>query len=63
LNGTNEEDTMNSQTFLPDIQWIAKKAATDPEFVFQRIAHHLDEALLKEAFHRLRKDAAPGIDG
>ena len=53
----------NSQTFLPDIQWIARKAAEAPEFVFQRIAHHIDEELLTEAFHRLRKDAAPGIDG
>ena len=53
----------NSHTFLPDIQWIASKATTAPEFVFQRIAHHLDEELLEEAFHRLRKDAAPGIDG
>jgi RNA-directed DNA polymerase len=31
--------------------------------VCQRLAHHLDEELLEEAFHRLRKDAAPGIDG
>jgi hypothetical protein len=54
---------MSSQTFLPDIQWIAKKATDDPKCVFQRLAHHLDEALLEEAFHRLRKDAAPGIDG
>jgi RNA-directed DNA polymerase len=54
---------MNSQTFLPDIQWIARKAAADPDFVFQRLAHHRDEELLEEAFHRLRKDAAPGIDG
>jgi RNA-directed DNA polymerase len=54
---------MSSQTFLPDIQWIARKAAEDPQFVFERIAHHLDEELLAEAFHRLRKDAAPGIDG
>lgn len=54
---------MSSQTFLPDIQWIARKAAEDPSFTFERIAHHLDEALLEEAFRRLRKDAAPGIDG
>jgi retron-type reverse transcriptase len=53
----------NPQTFLPNIQWIAEKAAQDPNFVFQRITHHLDEELLQEAFHRLRKDAAPGIDG
>lgn len=54
---------MSSQTFLPDIQWIARKATDDPKFVFERIAHHLDEDLLEEAFSRLRKDAAPGIDG
>ena len=53
---------MSSQTFLPDIQWIARKATEDPDFVFQRMAHHLDEELLEEAFHRLRKDAAPGIE-
>ena len=54
---------MSSPTFLPDIQWIARKATEDPEFMFHRIAHHLDEEVLEEAFHRLRKDAAPGIDG
>jgi group II intron reverse transcriptase/maturase len=53
----------NSPTFLPEIQWIAKKAAADPKCVFHRIAHHLDEELLTAAFRRLRKDAAPGIDG
>ena len=54
---------MSSQTFSPDIQWIAAQAAQDPNAVIQGIAHHLDEELLAEAFHRLRKDAAPGIDG
>jgi group II intron reverse transcriptase/maturase len=54
---------MSSQTFLPDIQWIARKALEAPDFVYQQIAHHIDEELLLEAFHRLRKDAAPGIDG
>jgi retron-type reverse transcriptase len=64
LNGTNGEDTRSSQTFLPDIQWIARKAAADPACVVERLAHHLDEELLEEAVHRLRnKNAAPGIDG
>jgi RNA-directed DNA polymerase len=53
----------SSQTFLPDIQWIARKATEDPNFIFERMAHHLTEDLLGEAFHRLRKEAAPGIDG
>ena len=47
----------------PDIQWIARKATEDPHCIFERMAHHLTEGLLGEAFHRLRKDASPGIDG
>jgi group II intron reverse transcriptase/maturase len=54
---------MSSQTFSPDIQWIATQAAQDPNAVIHGIAHHLNEDLLTEAFHRLRKDAASGIDG
>jgi len=53
----------SSPTFLPDIQWIARKATEAPNFVLERMAHHLNEDLLGEAFHRLRKDASPGIDG
>jgi len=30
--------------------------------VFTTLAHHLDEDFLTEAFHQLRKDAAPGTD-
>ncbi len=31
--------------------------------MFYTIVHYIDEELLEEAFHRLRKDKAPGIDG
>ena len=54
---------MSSQTFTTDLQWIAKKAATDPNFVFYTLAHHLDETLLWEAFQKLDKKKTPGIDG
>lgn len=37
--------------------------AKDPEFVFLSLAHLLDEAALTRAFHRIRKDAAVGVDG
>lgn len=37
--------------------------AKDPEFVFLSLAHLVDEDALTRAFHRLRKDAAAGVDG
>jgi group II intron reverse transcriptase/maturase len=54
---------LSSQTFTTDLQWIATKAATDPNFVFYTLAHHLDETLLWEAFQKLDKKKTPGIDG
>jgi group II intron reverse transcriptase/maturase len=54
---------LSSETFTTDLQWIADKAATDPEFVFYTVAHHIDEALLFVAFHKLDKKKSPGIDG
>jgi RNA-directed DNA polymerase len=54
---------LSSQTFSTKLQQIAQQAATDPNFVFYTIVHHIDEELLWEAFHRLRRDKAPGIDG
>lgn len=37
--------------------------AKDPKFTFLALAHLLDEAALTRAYHRLRTDAAVGIDG
>ena len=37
--------------------------AKDPTFVFLSLAHLIDEAALARAFHRIRKDAAVGVDG
>jgi hypothetical protein len=36
-------EALNSQTFTTDLQWIAKKATTDPDVVFYTLAHHIDE--------------------
>ena len=54
---------MSFRTEIPDIQWIAEKAATDPNFVFYTIVHYIDEELLTAAFGQLSKNKAPGIDG
>jgi group II intron reverse transcriptase/maturase len=41
---------------------IATKAKTSPQFVFNSLAHHIDEACLERSFRKLRRWAAAGID-
>ena len=45
------------------LQRIAQLAREAPERAFLSLAHHIDIELLREAYRRTRKDAAPGIDG
>jgi RNA-directed DNA polymerase len=45
------------------LQQIAEQAREYPEMVFTTLMHLIDVVFLAEAFHRTRKDAAPGIDG
>ena len=42
---------------------IAKQARTAPELALTNLAHHVDVALLREAYRRTRKDGAAGVDG
>ena len=42
---------------------IAEQARTAPQMVFSNLAHHVDVAMLKEAYTRTRKDGATGVDG
>src|SRR6056297_1959564 len=42
---------------------LGTKAAKCPEYRFRSLARLLDGQMLREAFHRLRRKAAPGIDG
>ena len=41
---------------------ITKHATEDKSFKFSSLAHLLNEVTLKECFHMLKKDRAPGID-
>jgi len=41
---------------------ITKHAAEDSRFKFTSLAHLLNEESLKECFHRLKKNKAPGVD-
>jgi len=54
---------MSSQTVSTKLQWIAEQAVRDPKRVFTSLAHLIDVDFLKEAYHRTRKNAAPGVDG
>jgi len=44
-------------------QRIAELAQQSPPMGFTSLNHHLDLLWLVEAFHRTRKDGAPGVDG
>ena len=54
---------MSSPTVSTKLQRIAEQAVRDPGRVFTTLAHLIDVGFLKEAYHRTRKDAAPGVDG
>ncbi len=45
------------------LEQIAEQAREHPDRVFTNLAHLMDVDFLAEAFHQLRKNAAPGLDG
>ena len=53
---------MRSPTVSTKLQRLATQAVDYPEEVFTNLAHLSDEEFLREAYHRTRKDSAPGID-
>ena len=42
---------------------IAELAQREPKLTLTTLAHHIDEVWMREAYRRIRKDAAPGVDG
>jgi RNA-directed DNA polymerase len=47
----------------PELRRVAERARREPEGQFHSLAHLIDERALARAYHRLRKDAAVGVDG
>ena len=45
------------------LERIAEQSARNPDLVFTTLAHHMTVEFLREAFTRVRRNAAPGIDG
>jgi group II intron reverse transcriptase/maturase len=56
-------ETSSSQTISTQLQQIAEQAEHYPEMVFTTLAHRIDVDFQREAYRRVRKDAAPGVDG
>ena len=56
-------DTSRSESMSPKLQRIADMARREPQMAFTSLNHLLCADLLREAFLRLRKDGAAGVDG
>ncbi len=56
-------DTSGSESVFTKLQRIAEAARRNPAGSFASLNHLLCPELLREAFKRVRKDGAPGVDG
>lgn len=57
------QQTLSCGNVSTKLQQIAQLARQHPERCFTAISHVIDIELLKEAYHRTRKDGAVGVDG
>lgn len=56
-------ETSDSEAVSTRTERIAKLARNAPDMVLKTLAHHMDEAWLREAFRKTRKTGATGVDG
>ena len=56
-------DASTSRSMSPELLEVVERAQREPEGRFHALAHRLDAPALERAYHRLRKDAAVGVDG
>jgi RNA-directed DNA polymerase len=56
-------DALISGNLSPELLKVVERAQREPEGRFHSLAHRIDVPALERAFHRLRKDAAVGVDG
>src|SRR5581483_6134952 len=61
--GGKRGETSSSPTIATQLQRIAEQAKQYPAMVFTTLAHLMDVDFLREAYHRTRKDSAPGSEG
>lgn len=53
---------MRSQTVSTQLHEIAQEASQNPDWVFTTLAHRIDVAFLYEAYTKLNKKGAPGLN-
>lgn len=58
-NASSAQDGIDALTYL---QWIGRRAKEKPEEKLTNLMGHIKTPLLKEAYQRLHKNAAPGVD-
>jgi RNA-directed DNA polymerase len=56
-------DAKTSGEMSPQLQKVEARAREHPEERILSLAHRIDVSALERAFHRLREDAAVGVDG
>ncbi len=56
-------DALTLENMSPELLEVVERAHREPEGRFHSLAHRMDVPALERAFHRLRKDAAVGVDG
>ena len=56
-------DALTLENMSPELLEVVERAQREPEGRFRSLAHLVDVPALERAFHRLRKDAAVGVDG
>jgi len=56
-------DASMSERMSPELLKVMERAQREPEGRFHSLAHLMNVPALERAYHRLRKDAAVGVDG
>ncbi len=56
-------DAKTSECMSTELQKVMARAREHPEEKILSLAHRIDVSALERAFHRLRDDAAVGVDG
>ncbi len=59
----NVTEMPNSEDTSTKLQRIAALAQNAPDMAIHSLSHHIDLAFLQEAYRRIRKDGATGVDG
>lgn len=56
-------DASTLESMSPRLLEVVERARREPEGRFHSLAHRIDVPALERAYHRMRKDAAVGVDG